>query len=190
MNVYLETPRLILRELTEDDAPALFELDGAPEVMRYVGPYRLKDPEAYRERISTQWRAYYARNEGLGFWAAVEKEKGVFLGWFHLRPALDYRFATEAGYRAGEFELGYRLLQTAWGKGFATEAARALVHKAFRELDAPAVVAPALVTNVDSTRVLEKSGLRRGAEFTITGYDDPAVRYALHRAEFDRGDPR
>jgi RimJ/RimL family protein N-acetyltransferase len=186
MRVYLETPRLILREFTEDDAAELFALDGDPEVMRYVGPYRLADVDAYREHIRNEFLSYYSPESEYGFRAAVEKAGGAFLGWFVLRPAFHYRFAREAGFRARQLELGYRLRRSAWGKGYATEGARALVHKAFTELEAPCVVAVALVENRASTRVLEKAGLLRAGEFRQPGFDTPAVKYALSREEYNR----
>jgi RimJ/RimL family protein N-acetyltransferase len=183
MTVYLETPRLLLREFTEDDADLLFELDSDPAVMRFLGP-RLADREAYRDRIATVYRAYYASGRGVGVWAAAEKPYGVFLGWFCLRPGLDYRFAREVEFAADDLELGYRLRHDAWNKGYATELARALVEKGFRELGAVRIVAAALVGNRGSTRVMEKVGLRRVGEFAVPGYDMATVKYALTREEF------
>ena len=185
MKPYLETPRLILREFTEDDAADLFALDADPEVMRYVGPYRLADVDAYREHIRNDFLSFYSPGSPYGFRAAVEKAGGAFLGWFVLRPALHYRFAREAGFRSGQLELGYRLRRSAWGKGYATEGARALVRKAFTELEAPCVVAAALAENRASVRVLEKAGLRRVGEFQIAGFDSPCLTYALRREDYD-----
>ncbi len=79
MSVFLETPRLILRAFTEDDAGDLFALDNDPEVMRFIGPFQLADPAAYREHIRTKFLPYYARYPGYGFWATAEKESGAFL---------------------------------------------------------------------------------------------------------------
>src|SRR5690242_1631085 len=90
MKIYLETPRLVLREFTEHDADDLFALDADPEVMRYIGPYRLADVDAYREYIRTRFLSYYSPQSPYGFWAAAEKPGGAFLGWFTLRPALHY----------------------------------------------------------------------------------------------------
>jgi RimJ/RimL family protein N-acetyltransferase len=187
MKVFLETERLRLREFTEEDADLLLELDSDPEVMRYIGPYGLPDSAAYRERVRTKWIPYYARGKGYGFWAALEKATGAFLGWVCLRPALDYLFAAEAGHRANEVELGYRLRRAAWGRGYATEAARALVPKAFAESDAACVVATALVGNVASTRVMEKAGLQRVGQFAMPGFDQPGVKYSLCRFSAEAG---
>ena len=183
MKIFLETPRLILREFTEDDADHLFALDSDPEVMRFIGPYAYPDADAYRERIRTVYIPYYGRTQGYGYWAAIEKTGGAFLGWFLLRPALDSRTAAEVAFRLTDIELGYRLRKVAWGRGYATEGARAVVRKACTELDAACVVAVALTGNVASTRVMEKAGLKRVGEFPLAGYDMPAVKYALDRAD-------
>ena len=185
MHILLETPRILLRRLTEADAEDLFALDSDPEVMRYVGPRPLADADAYRERIRAGFLPYYHRHAGYGYFAAVAQAGGAFLGWFHLRPALDYRFAAEAGYCEGDVDLGYRLVRAAWGRGYATEGARALVHKALAELDAGCVVGCALEANVASTRVLEKAGLKWAGRFALPRYEQPAVKYALRREEFD-----
>src|SRR5262245_43020973 len=161
MTIYLETQRLVLREFTEDDAALLLELDSDPEVMRYIGPYGLPDVDAYRERIRTVYQGYYARGEGHGLWAALAKPGREFIGWFCLRPAVDYKFAAEAEFGPGELELGYRLRRAAWGQGYATEASRALVRKALAELGADRVVACALAGNRASIRVMEKAGLKK-----------------------------
>jgi RimJ/RimL family protein N-acetyltransferase len=186
MRVCLETERLLLREFTEDDAPHLFALDGDPEVLRFIGAPQLPDVDAYRQRIRERFLPYYANGRGWGLWPAVEKATGDFLGWFCLRPALDYLFAAEAGLQEGELELGYRFRRAAWGKGYATEGARALVRKAFADPAVRGVVACALVGNVASTRVMEKAGLRRVREFALPGYDQAGVVYVLPRAEYER----
>lgn len=180
----LETDRLALRPFAEADAGLLSELDRDPEVMRYVGPqYALPDVAAYRERIRTYFLPYHAKGPDFGFWVADEKATGRFVGWFHLRPALDYRFAREAGFREGEYDTGYRLMRWAWGNGYATEVTRALVNRGFAHPAVEAVVACVLVGNRASCRVLEKCGLGRVEEFPLPGYEMPAAKYAIARAE-------
>jgi RimJ/RimL family protein N-acetyltransferase len=124
----LETERLTLRRFTPGDVENLFELDGDPEVMRYITGGR-PTPRELIER--EELPAFLARSDGYGFWAAVEKASGEFIGWFHLRPRADGA--------ADEPELGYRLRRSAWGKGYATEGSRALVEKAFTDLGAQRV---------------------------------------------------
>jgi RimJ/RimL family protein N-acetyltransferase len=180
----LETERLRLRGFTDSDADAelLFELDSDPEVMRFIGPFRLPDVEAYRERIRTFWLPYYSPHPNRGFWAAIDKATDQFIGWFFLRPATDYKFAAEAGWtRPTDLELGYRLCRAAWGRGWATEAAGLLVRRVLADLSVTCVVAAALVPNRASTRVMEKIGMIRVREFAMPGYDDPGVMYALCR---------
>jgi [ribosomal protein S5]-alanine N-acetyltransferase len=175
----LETSRLFLRQFNEEDAELLLELDSDPEVMRWIGPYALKDADAYRQHIQQRILPYYSERADFGYLAAILKATGDFLGWFHLRPALDYRYAAAAGYRDGDFDLGYRLRRSAWGHGYATEGSRLLIHKAFADWGAGRVVSCALVGNVASTRVMEKCGLKREEAFAIQGIESPLVRCAL-----------
>jgi RimJ/RimL family protein N-acetyltransferase len=181
---YLETERLVLRRFTDSDPDAelLFELDSDPEVMRYIGPFGLPNPDAYRERIRTVWLAQYT-HPGRGCLAAFEKATGQFVGWFFVRPAPDYKFAREAGWtRSTDLELGYRLRRAAWGRGLATEASAVLVAGALADPDVTAVVAAALGTNRASWRVMEKIGMHHVRNFSIAGFDDPLVMYAICRA--------
>jgi [ribosomal protein S5]-alanine N-acetyltransferase len=182
--IILETDRLTLRRFTDTDADGrlLFELDSDPEVMRFIGPFRLPNVEAYRERIRTVWLPQCAAHPARGVWAMHEKATGEFCGWMFMRPATVYKFAAEAGWtRATDMELGYRLRRTAWGRGFATEAATELVRITLADPTATCIVSAALVPNRGSTRVMEKAGLRRIREFTIPGYADPLVMYAACR---------
>jgi RimJ/RimL family protein N-acetyltransferase len=183
VNIFLTTERLILRQFTEDDAADLFAMDSDPEVMRYVNRFAPPSVEACRERIRTRFLPFYAQYPSYGFWAAVEKGSGDFVGWFHLKPALDYPFHKEAGYQPGDVDLGYRFIRRAWGKGYATEGARVLVKKALTELDAAQVVSVALIDNVASWRVMEKVGMKRVGLFEIPDYGQ-AVKYALSRDEW------
>lgn len=184
MDVFLETERLILRRFTDtdEDASLLFELDSDPEVMRYIGPFTLGSIEAYRERIRTFWLPYYAAHPARGLWAAIEKSTNQFIGWIFLRPSTDYRFATDVGWkRKTDIELGYRFRRVAWGRGLATEIAKMLVRIALDDPGVTCVVSYALIPNRGSTRVMEKAGLSRVREFTLTGYTDPGVMYAACR---------
>jgi RimJ/RimL family protein N-acetyltransferase len=180
MKVYLETERLLLREFTEADADDLFALDNDPAVMRFLNGGAPADRAAIRERLLPNFRAYYQRSDGYGYWAAIEKASGAFLGWFHFRPA---RTEPEA------IELGYRLNRAAWGKGYATEGARALIRKGFVELGTRRVVATTLAGNAASIRVMEKAGLTFARRFVYEGepawhIGQEAVEYALNRDEW------
>jgi RimJ/RimL family protein N-acetyltransferase len=187
MQWVLETERLQLRRFTEADAEALLHLESDPEVLRHVGRGPLADVEAYRQHIQSRLLPYYDRPEGFGGWAIIEKASGEFLGGCSLKPALDSRNAVEMGYGKDEVELGYGLRQLSWGRGYATELARALVRKAFTELGAVCLVASVMIANQGSIRVLEKAGLRPvGAPVYLPGEDEPSVKYALTREQFDQ----
>jgi RimJ/RimL family protein N-acetyltransferase len=191
VHVFLETERLILRRFTADDVDNLVSLDGDPVVMRYI----TGGPPTPRETLEHDHLPYYLgcyeRYEGYGFWAVIEKASGEFLGWFHFRPA--------EGAPEDEPELGYRLRRSAWGKGYGTEGARALIRKGFTELGVRRVVAFAYQENVASTRVMEKAGMRLVRTFRLTpeqlqeylGVTDPSlfdgddVEYAITKEEWE-----
>jgi RimJ/RimL family protein N-acetyltransferase len=123
---YLTTARLILRRFTEYDVDLLVELDGDPGVIQFLTGGAATPREEIENEVLPAFLRYYERTDGYGFWAAVEKDSGDFIGWFHLRP--DPKEASE------DPELGYRLRSSAWGQGYATEGSRALIDKAFSEL--------------------------------------------------------
>ena len=94
MQVFLETERLVLRRFTEDDVDLLVELDADPEVMRYINGGEPTSRAEVVDEVLPAFLDYYKRYPGYGFWAAIEKSTGEFLGWFHFRPAEDVRHPT------------------------------------------------------------------------------------------------
>ena len=184
VKVFLETERLRLRRLEHDDVDHLVELDSDPQVMRFINGGRATTRCEIENEVLPAFLGHYERYGGLGFWGVEEKSTGRFVGWFHLRPA--------EGAPAGEFELGYRLLRSVWGKGYATEGSRALIDKAFAELGVDRVVASTMVVNVASRRVMEKAGLRFVRIFhqpwpdRIEGEQEGDVEYALLRSEWEQ----
>lgn len=179
--VLLETERLLLRPLQLEDAETLFAMDSDPEVMRYLTVTFAPplSPEPAREWIRYLQTQYYDKASCYGVFAAVEKASGELVGWFIFRPAIEYRFAVSADFKEGELELGYRFQQKFWGRDLATEGSKALIAYAREDPAVKAVVAIALVTNLASTRVMEKSGLTRNRECSLPGYPTPAITYCL-----------
>lgn len=179
MQVFLETDRLVLRQFTMADADNLVNLDVDPDVMRFVTGGIPTSREEILEEFLPAFLGYYQRYEGYGFWAAIEKATGEFLGWFHFRP--------RPGAAPGEVELGYRLRKSAWGKGYATEGSRALIRKGFTEYGVQRVVAAAMAVNQASRRVMEKAGLTLVRTFhepwpyPIDGDQFGGVEYALDK---------
>lgn len=175
MHVYLETDRLVLRRFTESDVDEVAGLDSDPLVMRYLTGGRPTPHEVVRDEVLPRWLAYYERDDDYGFWAVVEKSTGRFIGWFHFRAHPDGP-RSDGTARVG-IELGYRLCRAAWGRGYATEGCRALIHKGFTELGVQRVYAETMAVNVGSRRVMEKAGLAFSAEIEHSGL--PHVLYRL-----------
>ncbi|GAA2788978.1 GNAT family N-acetyltransferase [Saccharopolyspora taberi] len=179
MELFLETERLLLRRMTDDDLDELSALHNDPDVMRYLNggkPVGRAEIESWLGRV----RELYARYEGYGYWPAIERSTGAFLGWFLLRP----KDTDEPGH----VELGYRLHRSAWGRGYATEGSLALLRKAFDELGAHRVYAHTMVVNHASRRVMEKIGLHHVRTFDgdfpepIEGSEHGEVEYAMDLA--------
>ncbi len=196
MHVFLETERVVLRRFTETDVDNLFELDSDPDVMRFLsgGPPTPRD--VIDHDILPGMLRYYERGDRYGYWAAIEKATGDFLGWFHFRPP--------EGANPDEAELGYRLRKTAWGKGYGTEVSRALISKGFTELGVRRVVASTYEDNIGSRRVKEKAGMTLVRTYRLTpqellelyGITSPElfpgddVEYALEKADWERQQTR
>jgi RimJ/RimL family protein N-acetyltransferase len=159
-----------LRRFVASDVDSLATLHAEPEVMRYIGDPLPREVVAART-LPEILRGYDELPAGLGQFVAEEKATGAFLGWFSLRPADSYGLD-------GGTELGYRLLPAAWGQGYATEGARALVESGFAELDLERIVATTMAVNAGSRRVLEKAGLRLVRTF-FADWPDP-LRGAEH----------
>jgi RimJ/RimL family protein N-acetyltransferase len=145
---WLQTLRLDLREFVAADQPDLVRLDTDPRVMRYIGNGSASRPAevaAMLRRILRYPRLY----PDLGLWRATRRDSGAFVGWFSLKYAG----------KSADIEVGYRLLRDAWGFGFATEGAQALVDYGFDDLDLDRIIGVTHKDNVASQRVLLKCGL-------------------------------
>jgi RimJ/RimL family protein N-acetyltransferase len=156
-----ETERLIVRPWSDDDAEHVFAIYRDPEVWRYLGGGK---PLEDLDGAGAMLRHWIARSEEMapcGTWAVVERESGVPIGSTMLWPL-------ENG---PEVEVGYHFAQSAWGKGYATEATRATIDHGFRVLDRDQLVAVVFPENPASQRVLEKAGMTyRGMRETF-GFD-------------------
>jgi RimJ/RimL family protein N-acetyltransferase len=157
--MFLETERLVLREIAAADLPSLEAVDADPEVMRYLGTDGTPSVTLVGAR---------------DHWAATVRATGEFLGWFGL-PASP----GDAQVR----ELGYRLKREAWGHGYASEGAKALVRKAFADLGARRVVAFTMAVNTASRRVMENAGLTYVRTFHAE-WDDPLPGSELGEVEY------
>ncbi len=153
------TDRLILRAMTPDDAEAFYRLNSHPEVMRYTGEPPIASVEVARDAIANypDWD-----DPGYGRWGCVLRSEGAgaapigFCGLKYLPET-------------GEVDIGYRLLPTYWGRGLATEAAKATLEFGFTTLALPEIVAMVLPGNAPSLRVLAKLGMVRGEDILYFG---------------------
>ena len=183
MHIILETPRLIMRQFTEDDVDNLFDLNSDPEVMRYLTGGRPTPREEIRDEIIPFHLAVYDRLDRLGTWAAESSATGEFLGWFHFRPGPDTDITN--------IDLGYRLRRSAWNKGYATEGSRALISRGFTDLGVERVFGHTMTVNTASRRIMEKCGLTLVRTIPYEGADviecaeHGEVEYALTKPEWE-----
>jgi RimJ/RimL family protein N-acetyltransferase len=189
----LVTGRMVLRRFTAADAGNLLALDGDPEVMRYLEP-RVRTRTEIEAEVLPLFLGRHQRYPGFGRWAAETRDAGHFVGWFGLRPVgpsdaaiVDWPDAAPGG---GVAEIGYRLRRGAWGRGYATEGARALVRRAFTELGVHEVVATTMAVNARSRAVMERAGLLYARTVHLT-WEEPLdgnsrgeVEYRLRREEW------
>src|SRR4051794_36860033 len=119
------SPRLSLRDVTLDDAPAFFELDRDPEVMRFLGGVRAGWSVADVRALLADRIAGYTHCPGLGLGACFVQPSGEFVGWFMLRPRKYQPYDANGALLEAtqDAELGYRLARRFWGQGYATEMA-------------------------------------------------------------------
>ncbi|MGL4581624.1 MAG: GNAT family N-acetyltransferase [Flavobacterium sp.] len=152
MKYILETERLLLRELTIDDATNFYQLNLNPNVMRYTGDDAFSSVEEAHTFLANY--SDYERN-GYGRWAVIRKEDNAFLGWCGLKYNADI----------GETDIGFRFFEEFWNKGYATESAKACLEYGFTTLGLPHIIGRAMRENMASIKVLEKIGLVYDNEF-------------------------
>ena len=190
------TERLVLRRFTAADVDGLLALDGDPAVMRFLDS-QIKSRAEIEAEVLPRFLGYYQRYRDFGFWAADTRGGGGFIGWFCLRPVAPAAAAmvhwADADGDTSVVGLGYRLRPDAWGRGYATEGARALVRRAFAELGVTEVVATTMAVNTGSRAVLAKAGLRYARTVHLTwpeplpGNEDGDVEYRLRRQDWLEG---
>ncbi len=183
MHIVLETDRMLLRRFTEADAGPLAALYSDPRVMRFITPEPHSLAEVQATILPEYLQEYRELADGLGSFAAIERETGQMAGGFSLKPANSYGLT-------GGTELGYRLYPPFWGRGLATEGAHALIGLAFEQLHLDRVVATTMADNTGSWRVMEKCRLRRVRTFyypdarLMPGGEHGDVVYELTRSDW------
>lgn len=174
-----ETERLVLRDWREDDWEPFWHHTNTPAVMRWLGG--VADAEA---RAAAQARLEsYARDHGHTFWAVERKSDGELLGFCGLKRS------NQAGGPIGMMEVGWRLREDAWGKGYAREAAMASLDLAFDRFGADEVVAFTVEGNRGSWGLMLRLGMGRREDLDFACPDfDPAsgiiIVYSIASAQW------
>jgi len=172
----ITTDRLLLRGWRLEDRAPFAAMNTDPRVMEF---YRQKlsreESDAYVDRIEAHFE-----HEGFGLFAAELRDTGEFIGYVGLAvPRFEAPFTPC-------IEIGWRLAAEYWGRGFATEGARAALVWGFESLGLPEIVAYAVPANVRSIRVMQKIGMKRdeAGDFDYPNLPPghPLRRHVLYRA--------
>ena len=155
-----KTSRLNLRRFHREDATHLYELDGDPQVMRYINGGVASSRNQINKQILPLFMSF--DHALFGFWAVEKQDNDEFLGWLSFRPsAADPAIV----------EIGYRLKKAAWRHGYATEGARLLIDQGFSEHGVQGITATTYEENLPSRRVMEKLGMSLTRTFRLTPED-------------------
>lgn len=142
MKKIIESERLILRELNVNDSENFYNLNSDPEVLRYTGDVPFSSIAA-AETFLINYSEYQIN--GFGRWAVILKEANSFIGWCGLKLNEE-----------NLVDIGFRFFKREWGKGFATESAKAAIEFGFDTLKLKEIIGRASINNISSIRVLEK----------------------------------
>lgn len=170
MNIITETERVQLRELSVSDAEPFFLLNSDPEILKYTGdkPFlSVSEAEAFLKNYTE-----YQKN-GFGRWAVISKESDTFLGWCGLK-------LNEANF----VDLGFRFFQHEWGKGYATESARASLEYGFNTLGINEIIGRAALENKASIKVLQKLHMKFWKNDACNGIEN-AVYYRINKVQYN-----
>lgn len=146
-DIILETERLIIREHVLSDAPFFFTLNSNYNVVKYTGDSSFKTIEEAEKIVQYVMNQY--KENGYGRWLVVEKETGNPIGWCGLKFHTDTK----------ETDIGYRLLESAWGKGYATESAKACIDYGFKHFNLNRIIGDAMKENTASINIFKKLGM-------------------------------
>ena len=184
--VVAHTERLILRDWEDEDERRFYDVMNTPAVMRHLGG--VQTPEEWRagfERIrgfTTDW--------GHTFWIVEDKATGELLGFCGLKRVN----APGAGDLTGSPEIGWRLRESAWGKGVAKEAAIASLDLAFGRFGYDHVIAMTIPPNASSEGLMKRLGMARREDLDFTDERfgpevNPQIVYRLDAADWPPGGP-
>lgn len=177
MEIFIETNRLILREIEFKDESDMFEMDSDPAVHRYIENKPVESIEEIRNIISILKNQYI--ENGIARWAVIDKSTNEFLGWSGLKY-----FKNELNNHSNFYELGYRFKQKHWGKGYATESSIAILNYGFKKFNIDNIYAITDPQNENSIHVLSKLGFTFVEVFDYDG--DATNWFELSRQNWER----
>ncbi len=165
----IHTERLLLREITYEDKDELFELHTDPEVQKWTGEPVVESMKEIEEAIAGRHNDY--KQYGFGRLATIQKATNEFIGWAGLTylPEFD------------KIDIGYRFKKKYWGRGFATEASKAIIDHGFNVLKLDLIIAIAMPENKASIRVMEKAGMIYDKQAPYDEVIQDAIWYKIER---------
>lgn len=175
-----ETSRLVLRDWREEDWPGFWHVTNTLAVMRWLGGVQDEAGRAAaRKRIEG-----YRENHGHTFWVVERREDGALLGFCGLKRS------NQPGGPQGMMEVGWRLREDAWGKGYAKEAATASLALAFDRFGADEVIALTVQNNTASWGLMARLGMERREDLDFDSSEfDPTnpriIAYAITRTNWE-----
>ncbi|MDJ0938485.1 MAG: GNAT family N-acetyltransferase [Woeseiaceae bacterium] len=187
MKLTLDSQRLTLTPFTPDDIDLSFEMFTDPAVVRYTGGVM---SDSFIRANVTNW-ARRGGNGCIGIWTVSDRETGEKYGSVALLPMpvkekeTDFSLLVPGKMPDADIEIGYYLKRSAWGFGYATEAARRVLEFAFQESPLDEVVATFDKGNLASKSVLEKAGFTDRGTMPCYGEDD-GLNYRITRDEWSQ----
>ncbi len=173
-NFTIETERLFIRPFTVDDIDAAYQMNLDEKVNKYTGDGGIVSREEIERRIIEHVLGDYQKY-GFGRLAVELKKDKTFIGFAGLKYLEDMH----------EVDLGYRFISQYWGKGYATESARACLKLGFNKLELEKIIAMVLPVNTASIHVLEK--LQFNFDRDIIEDNEVAKLYSLDKKKFVLG---
>lgn len=152
--------RLLIRPFRASDAEAAWAIYEDPDVSRFLSWDRPPLKE-YRPLFLSRMETWAEYPVGQGVWALLERESGRMAGMLMLKPLDD----------GPDVEVGYHLARWAWGRGHATEGARAALRHGFTEAGLDRIVAVVHPENAPSLRVIGRLGMNPGGDLHVYGVD-------------------
>ncbi len=172
--------RLQYEMITDKDVSLLFELDQNPEVMRYINGGKPSTMDEIQNLILPRLKAYHNPVKGWGLWKVTtladdEWIPSTFIGWILVRPM---GFFDDPQFN--DIELGWRFKQEVWGRGYATEAAKAICERLIQQSDIDYLSAVADENNVASINIMKKLGMsyRKTDKYSTPNGDVEVVYYS------------